>query len=290
MPAQLPASANPPEDVPRWRVFAVKYAGRSARRPEHFVGGAPHDEPMDMDYFVWAVVGPAAGQPGETPEDRDQVWVIDTGFDTLDAERRKRTLVRSVADGLATVDIDAATVDYVILTHLHYDHVGGYAQFPAARFHLQDAEMAFATGRPMTHPGLSHAFTADHIADLVHLVHGQRVQFHDGDHVLAPGLSVHLVGGHTAGLQVVRVATDVGWVVLASDASHYYENMASGRPFPIVWNVGDMLEGHRRCFELASDPALVVPGHDPLVFDRYPPAGPGLDGIAVRLDIEPSPA
>ncbi len=239
---------------------------------------------MDMDYFVWAVV-----RPGGAPEDRDQVWVIDTGFDTLDAERRKRTLVRSVADGLATVDIDAATVDNVILTHLHYDHVGGYAQFPAARFHLQDAEMAYATGRPMTHPGLSHAFTADHIADLVHLVHGQRVQFHDGDAELAPGLSVHLVGGHTAGLQVVRVATDVGWVVLASDASHYYENMASGRPFPIVWNVGDMLEGHQRCYDLASDPRLVIPGHDPKVFDRFPAADTGLDGIAVRLDVLPDP-
>lgn len=287
MPAQLPATPHPPDDLPRWRAYAVKYAERSARRPEHFVGGDPHDEPMDMDYFVWAVV---RSDDDHEVSGHEHVWVIDTGFDALDAERRRRTLVRSVTDGLAAIGIEAATVANVVLTHLHYDHVGGYAQFPAARFHLQDAEMAYATGRPMTHPGLSHAFTADHVADLVHLVHGQRVQFHDGDRELAPGLSVHLVGGHTAGLQVVRVATDVGWVVLASDASHYYENMTAGRPFPIVWNVGDMLEGHRRCAELASSPDLVVPGHDPLVFDRYPPAASGLDGIAVRLDLVPGPA
>lgn len=241
-----------------------------------------------MDYFVWAIVG-SGGETGNE-QGGETVWVVDTGFDTLDAERRRRTLVRSVTDSLATIGIEAGAVTDVILTHLHYDHVGGYAQFPSARFHLQDAEMAYATGRPMTHPGLSHAFTADHVADLVHLVHGQRVVFHDGDCELAPGLSVHLVGGHTAGLQVVRVATEVGWVVLASDASHYYENMETGRPFPIVWNVGDMLEGHRRCYDLASDPALVVPGHDPLVFERYPPARAGLDGIAVRVDAVPGSA
>jgi glyoxylase-like metal-dependent hydrolase (beta-lactamase superfamily II) len=283
MPAQLPPSPRPPADVTPWQVYAVKYAERDARRPEHFIGGDPHDEPMPMDYFVWAVV--RGGSGGEAR----QVWVVDTGFDTLDADRRQRRLVRSVTEGLATIGIDAGSVADVILTHLHYDHVGGYAQFPAARFHLQDTEMAYATGRDMTHPAIAHAFTPEHVADLVHLVYRQRVVFHDGDHELAPGLSVHLVGGHTKGLQVVRVATEVGWVVLASDASHYYENMERGRPFPIAWNVGDMLEGHRRCRELASDPSLVVPGHDPRVFERHPPAGDGLDGVAVRLDAAPTP-
>jgi glyoxylase-like metal-dependent hydrolase (beta-lactamase superfamily II) len=125
---------------------------------------------------------------------------------------------------------------------------------------------------------------------MVHLVFGDRVVFHNGDTELAPGLSAHLIGGHTMGLQVVRVATKIGWVVLASDASHYYENMGAGRPFPIVYNLGDMLDGYRRCNELASDPAYVVPGHDPLVFDRYPAASPDLEGIVVRLDVAPSPS
>jgi glyoxylase-like metal-dependent hydrolase (beta-lactamase superfamily II) len=111
--------------------------------------------------------------------------------------------------------------------------------------------------------------------------------FHDGDDALAPGLSVHLLGGHTAGLQVVRVHTAVGWIVLASDASHYYENFTAGRPFPIVHDVGAMLEGHGRLRRLADSPDLVVPGHDPLVLERYEPAGPDLAGIAVRLDGHP---
>ncbi len=67
-----------------------------------------------------------------------------------------------------------------------------------------------------------------------------------------PALRCTYVGGHTKGLQVVRVHTARGWVVLASDASHYYRNMEEGRPFPAVFNVGDMLEGHRRLQALAD--------------------------------------
>ncbi len=279
MSGQVPFRANvdpPQEQTPHYEVYALKYAERQARRPEHFIGGDPHDQPMDMDYFVWAIVGP------------DSTWIVDTGFDRLDAARRQRTLVRSVTEALATIDLDAASVDNVILTHLHYDHVGGFAQFPRATFHLQDDEMGYATGRYMTHHGFSNAYTPDHVADLVHLVYDQRVSFIDGDAALAPGLSVHLVGGHTKGLQVVRVATALGWLVLASDASHFYENMETGRPFPIAFNLGPMLEGHRRCYQLASSAEAVIPGHDPRVFDLFPPARPGLDGIAVRLDIEPT--
>jgi len=72
--------------------------------------------------------------------------------------------------------------------------------------------------------------------------------------------------------------------VLASDASHFYANMDQTRPFPIVWSVADMVEGYRRLRELAESPAHIIPGHDPLVMERYPAPASGLDRIAVRLD------
>ncbi len=258
-----------------YEVFAVRYAYREASRAEHFIGGDPHDGPMAMDYFVWAVVG------------KKRTWIVDTGFTAADAEARGRTLLRTAAEGLAALGIDAATAEDVILTHLHYDHIGGFDQFPNARFHLQDSEMAYATGRHMATPALGHAFTADHIAAMVHRVFAGRVVFHDGAVELAPGLSLHHVGGHTQGLQVVRVKTRRGWLVLASDASHFYENMEAGRPFPIVYNVGDMLGAFGTMRGLAESPGHIVPGHDPLVMERYPAADPALEGIAVRLDAEP---
>ena len=259
-----------------YQVYAVKYGERAARRPEHFIGGDRHDVAMPMDYFVWAIVG------------QDRTWVVDTGFSRQDGEGRGRTFLRSAAEGLALIGVDAASVGDVILTHLHYDHVGGFDQFPAARFHVQDREMAFATGRHMTRKALRHGFTAEQVGALVVEVYRDRVVFHDGDEVLAPGLSLHLIGGHTAGLQAVRVHTAIGWIVLASDAAHYYDHLDQNRPFTTVLDVGAMLEGHDTVRQLADHPDWAVPGHDPAVLVRYPAAGPGLEGIAVRLDTQPT--
>jgi glyoxylase-like metal-dependent hydrolase (beta-lactamase superfamily II) len=95
------------------------------------------------------------------------------------------------------------------------------------------------------------------------------------------------IGGHTAGLQCVRVATARGWVVLASDTSHYYEHMETGRVFPTAFHVGEMMEGYDRLRALAGSPKHIIPGHDPLVMERYPAPSKGLEGIAARLDMPP---
>jgi glyoxylase-like metal-dependent hydrolase (beta-lactamase superfamily II) len=254
-----------------YEVFAVKYAERDARRPEHFLGGDPHDVAMPMDYFVWVI------------RNHERTVLVDTGFGAADANRRERRLLRSAADALVLVGAEPAAVNDIILTHLHYDHAGGVGLFPDARFHVQDREMAYATGRHMAVPFFNHAFTARHVADLVLAAHDGRVAFHDGTAQIAPGIEVHHVGGHTDGLQVVRVWTPGGWIVLASDASHYYENFESTRPFPIVFDVGAMVAGYDTLRRLAGPSGIIVPGHDPAVFERHPAADPSLAGIAVRL-------
>jgi glyoxylase-like metal-dependent hydrolase (beta-lactamase superfamily II) len=110
------------------------------------------------------------------------------------------------------------------------------------------------------------------------------VQFHAGDALIAPGVSVHLIGGHTMGLQVVRVETRRGALVLASDASHFYANMEEARPFPIVWSVAEMVDGYERLRALAASSQHIIPGHDPLVLSRYPAPANELQGIVARLD------
>ena len=157
----------------------------------------------------------------------------------------------------------------------------------AATFHLQDREMQVATGRYMAHRCMHEAYSVFDVLGLVGNVYAGRVRFHDGDAELAPGISVHLIGGHTLGLQVVRVHTARGWIVLASDASHYYRNMEEARPFPIVADVGAMVEGWRRVRELAASPDHVIPGHDPQVLARFPAPAEGLRGVVARVDLAP---
>ncbi len=259
-----------------YEVFAVRYAHHPRRASENFLGGDPHDGPMPIDYFVWAITG------------KGKTFIVDTGFGKDMAEKRQRQLIRSPADGLKPLGIDPLGVKDVIITHMHYDHAGGLDLFPNATYHIQEKEMAYTTGRCMCHGALSHSFEAEHVSGMVRRLFEGRVAFHDGDEELAPGLSLHFIGGHTMGLQAVRVLTRRGWVVIASDAAHLYANIEEERPYPIIYNLGDMLAGYGKLRRLASTPAHVVPGHDPLVMKRYPAARKELDGIAVRLDAEPN--
>ena len=103
-------------------------------------------------------------------------------------------------------------------------------------------------------------------------------------------VTVHHIGGHSKGLQSVRVKTRRGNVVLAADATHLYAHIDGGRVFPITYNVQEVVEGYETLKKLATSPHHVVPGHDPLVLARYPAAKPGLEGWIARLDAEPQRA
>jgi len=257
-----------------YRVFAIRYGHHERRSWENFLGGDSHDVDMPLDYFVWAIVGDT------------RTFVLDTGFDRTMAAKRGRHIVRDVETGLAMIGIDQAAVSDVIISHLHYDHAGNNHLFPGATFHLQDAEMAFATGRCMCHDIMRHPFEVDDVTTMVRRLYCGRVAFHGQDEEIAPGISVHRTGGHSRGLQVVRVQTARGAVVLGSDAAHFYANMDRDRPFPVLDSVSDALEGVKRMRQLASSRNHIIPGHDPLVCRLYPKAIEGVDDI-LRLDLDP---
>lgn len=265
-----------PEALPEYALYAIRYATRQAQRRDHFMGGDPHEAPMPMDYYVWAAVS------------AERAVVIDVGFNAAVAERRGRTHLRCPVEALRLIGVDPADVEDVIITHLHYDHAGNFELFPRAEFHLQESEVHYATGRYMRYSRLAHAFEPDDICQIVRLNFAQRVRQYDGDREIAPGIRVHRTGGHTAGLQFVSVHTARGWVVVASDASHFYENLESQRPFPTAFNVGEMLESFDRIRSIAPTEDHIVPGHDPLVMARYPAPSPALQDIVVRLDVAPA--
>jgi glyoxylase-like metal-dependent hydrolase (beta-lactamase superfamily II) len=256
-------------------VYAVRYSHHDRRSAENFIGGDPHDVLQPIDYFVWAIKG-AHG-----------TFIVDTGFDAAMGEKRGRKLLNPISSGLKAIGVDPASVKNVIVSHLHYDHTGNYDLFPNARYHLQDVEMNYATGRHMCHQHMRVPFEEDDVVAMVRKVFAGRVMFHDGDEEIAPGISVHRIGGHSMGLQCVRVKTLRGHVVIASDAAHLYAHFEQGRVFPVVFNVSDVLEGYVKLKKLASSPKHIIPGHDPEVLNRYPPGRSGLDNWVARLDTDP---
>ncbi|MDP6565884.1 MAG: N-acyl homoserine lactonase family protein [Alphaproteobacteria bacterium] len=260
-----------------YKVYAIRYGTMANRkRHENFIIADPHDGDMPIDYFVWAIVN------------QNRSIVVDTGFEAKEAKKRNRKITRLPREGLEMIGIDAAKIEDVIITHLHYDHAGTLDDFPAARFHLQESEMRYATGNHMCQAPFGHAYSADHVCTMVRRVFDGRVSFHDGAGEVAPGISVHWIGGHTMGVQCVRVLTKRGWLVLASDASHFYENMEKVSPFPILYSAADMVQGYETMRGLAETERHIIPGHDPLVMQRYPAAKDGLADTVVRLDADPT--
>ncbi|RVT97990.1 N-acyl homoserine lactonase family protein [Rhodovarius crocodyli] len=263
----------------QWEVLALRYGYQERRAADNFVHAPdPHDAPMPLDYFVWLL---RAGK---------REIVVDTGF-TPETLAKKgpgggRHITRTVDVALREAGCEPAGVRDVVITHLHYDHAGNLDLFPEARFHLQEREMGFATGRNMCFSCLRGAFEVEDVVRMVRALYAGRVEFHDGDAEIAPGVSLHRVGGHTDGLQMVRVETARGPVVLASDAAHFYANLLREEPFPIIFDLGAMARGWRTARRLAGDDARVVPGHDPEVRKLYPEL-PGSQGETVQLHLPP---
>ena len=256
-----------------WEIHAVKYADRAARtRADSFIFDDNHDAPHPMDYFCWVLRRGA------------ELILVDTGYDAAEGAARDRPIRRDPVEALRPLGLDPAAITDVIVTHLHYDHAGGLHLFPNAKLHMQAVEMAYATGPCMCHDVLRMPFTAGHICEAVKRLYSGQVVFHDGDAEIADGVTVHNIGGHSRGLQCVRVRTRAGWMVLASDASHYYENMMLRKPFPIVVDLQDMLDGFSRMEALATRPELIVPGHDPKVCEVF---ATGVADHIFRLDPGP---
>ncbi|WP_146346916.1 N-acyl homoserine lactonase family protein [Falsiphaeobacter marinintestinus] len=257
-----------------WKVHAVKYAHRSERvRGDSYIFDDHPAEPEGMDYFVWVL------------DNGQRRILVDTGYDEGEARRRDRPILLDPAVAIGALGVDADTVDTVIITHLHYDHAGGLDRYPNAVFHVQAAEMAYATGPCMCHDVLQMPFTVGHVCEMVRHVYSGRVMFHDGSAEVAPGVRVHCVGGHSRGLQVVEVETQFGPLCLASDATHYYENFLLGKPFPIVADLEPMLDGFNTIRRIAGGNERVIPGHDPMVTQLFPQHD--TVPFAWRLDVGP---
>jgi glyoxylase-like metal-dependent hydrolase (beta-lactamase superfamily II) len=259
--------------APVTRIDAIRYARHERNAAANFARPVDdHDVPMPLDYYVWAIHG-AEGPP----------VIVDTGFGEAAAAARGRIVTRPLLEGLRDAGIDHLDVEDVILTHLHYDHAGSLNLFPNARFHVQDAEMAAATGRTMCDHDVRAPFDGEPVAQLVRKLYHDRVVFHDGDSSFAPGIALRLCAGHTAGLMVVCCETARGTVVLASDAAHLYANIARAIPFPIFIDEADYVHAQARVMELAGGSLdFLIPGHDPLVLAAFP-----AEKDIARVDLPP---
>lgn len=255
-----------------FEVYAIRFAEHpEAVRGSHFYGY--ESDPLaghPTDYFVWLA------------RSAEAVVLVDAAYTRATAERKGRRYLASPVETLARLGVRPEQVGHLVLSHLHWDHIGHVADFPDARVIVQERETQFLASRFAGRGDFRRTLEPDDVVHVLRRAWDGGARIVDGDVDLLPGLSVHLVGGHTPGTQVTRVRTAAGWVVLASDATHFYENIRTDRPFAILNSLPGMYAAFDRINELADGPGLVIPGHDPEVMRAFP-AVAGLEGLAVRI-------
>lgn len=260
--------------MPDYEVFAIKYATREAKARDHFHGhyaDIHEDRSMAMDYFVWLI------------RSEELTVLVDTGFTEEVGNKRGREYLRDPVDSLQSLGIAAEDITHVVITHMHYDHIGNLASYPNAVFVIQDDEMAFWTGRFAAKPMFLNHIESEDVVHLVRENFRSKLKFVEGDAEIYPGIHVHKTGGHSAGLQILTVDTAKGRVVLASDAAHFYENLERQRPFSTIHDLANMYRSFDIVDSLAEDKHLIVPGHDPLVMQRFPPVSEELKDFIVKI-------
>lgn len=259
------APAAPPAEV-----YAVRYGTLRDFPVAALVAGADTARRMDVALMVWLVRQPPAARGG-----RGRTVLVDAGFYREPFVRRwKPADYRRPSEALGALGVRAEDVTDLVVSHVHWDHLDGADLFPNARVWIQRAEYEHhvdSLGRAR-----DRAIDSVDAAMLARLRAAGRVALVDGDGVeVLPGVTVYTGGRHTFASQYVRVATPRGGVVLASDNAYLYENLAGRVAVAQTLDPASNLAAQARMLRLAAEPRLVVPGHDPAVFARFPAAGRG---------------
>ncbi len=248
-----------------YHIYGLKLGERD-RDSALFAPGLVQSPKVRLYYYMWVLRG-----------EEGHAVLVDTGILEEDAKRQGLMDYTDPRKLLASVKVDPSEVRHVILTHLHWDHCSALGLYPKATFHVQRAEVEFWTGPMVRFRQIKQS--EGRVVELASISQEGRVHYLDGDAEIVPGVRVALLGGHTPGSQAVVVQTSKGQAVLCADAADFYLNLEHD----IMGSALDLpkaLMAFDRMRSMASQPGLLIPGHDPSVMERFPSVAPGVAQVA----------
>ena len=259
----------PPPEQPVYEIYAISYGVLPDFPVASLVAGADKARKLDIQMMVWLLKGPAGRN-----------ILVDAGFyrDKFVQRWKPKDFVKP-SEAIAKVGLKPADITDIIITHIHWDHLDGADLFPNTRLWIQHDEYSYYTGEAWQ-AGNANAADKDDVLMLVKLNTERRVHLIKGDNQeILPGIRVFTGGRHTYASQYVSVNTASGTAVVASDKLYLYENLERRAPIAQTLDAASNLRAQERMTQLASHPRLIVPGHDPAVFVKFPKPGNGVAKI-----------
>jgi glyoxylase-like metal-dependent hydrolase (beta-lactamase superfamily II) len=254
---------------PRYEIYAIRYATVADFAVSSLVAGADRSRKMDIAMMVWLVRG------------NGRNILVDSGFyrDQFFKQWRPKDFVKP-SEAIAPLGLKPEDITDVVITHMHWDHADGMDLFPKARIWLQKDELEYYAGSAWQSRNTHGGIDPDDILAAVKLNTQGRVALVNGDaQEILPGITCYLGGKHTYASQYLGVNTAAGIVVLASDNMYLYENLDKHAPIAQTLDPESNLRAQDRMKQLAADPKLIIPGHDPAVMTRFPNPMPGIAKI-----------
>ncbi len=259
------AAAAQTSSGPQYEIYAAKYGGAVVRRLAVSMWNTGWDEEGPINYSVWAIKSPS------------ELILVDTGPSPADAAARKVPSFTNPVDVLARMGANADTVTKVVISHMHWDHVGNIdaylKAYPRAKFYVQKRELEFAARSPVAQrKPVSVLFDAAASRRVAELAGTDRLVLVDGDANLAPGVDLLLAPGHTLGLQVTRVAnTAKGPAIVASDLAHVFRGMREDTGSCFVMDMPAGIQSFDKV-KARAPVDRIFPGHDVQMAQNYPKA------------------
>jgi glyoxylase-like metal-dependent hydrolase (beta-lactamase superfamily II) len=254
---------------PNYEVYALSYGIYPNFPVSSLLAGADKARTIDLQMMIWLVRGGGKN------------ILVDTGCYHANVVKGKgiKDLIKA-SEAIAKLGLAATDITDVVITHMHWDHADGMDLFPNAKIWIQKDEFAYYSGAAWQAGGRHGGIEPDDVLTLVRLNTAGKVRLVDGDDVeIIDGIKVYTGGRHTFASQYVSVRAASGVIVIASDNMYLYENLEKHVPIAQTFDADSNLKAQDRMKQIASRPDLVVPGHDPAVFVKFPKPGNGVAKI-----------